>query len=88
VLAIVALFFFFSNMDNNFGIGNLDFFDGRESLDGYGEGGSLAGGVDSGSPRGWGEGGVLNVDACGGGGRLERGWEQHVNIEEVIMDVQ
>ena len=52
VPAVVALLFFFSNVDTNFGIGNLDFFDGRESLDGCGEGGSLAGGVDSGSPRG------------------------------------
>jgi hypothetical protein len=52
VPAVVALLFFFSNVDTNFGIGNLDFFDGRGSLDGCGEGGSFAGGVDSGSPRG------------------------------------
>ena len=60
--AVVALLFFFSNVDTNFGRGNLDFFDCRESLDGCGEGG-----------------GVLNVDACGGDGGLERGcgaaWE-------------
>ena len=54
--AVVALLFFFSNVDTNFGRGNLDFFDCRESLDGCGEGG-----------------GVLNVDACGGDGGLERG---------------
>jgi hypothetical protein len=52
VLAVVALFFFFSNVGTNFGIANLDFFDGCGSLDGCGEGGSLAGGIDSGSPRG------------------------------------
>jgi hypothetical protein len=44
-------------VDTNFGRGNLDFFDYRESLDGCGE-------AD----------GVLNVDACGGDGGLERGW--------------
>jgi hypothetical protein len=43
-------------VDTNFGIENLDIFDCRESLDGYGEGG-----------------GVLNVDACGRDGGLERG---------------
>jgi hypothetical protein len=43
-------------VNTNFGTGNLDFFDCRESLDGYGEGG-----------------GVLNVDACGRDGGLERG---------------
>jgi hypothetical protein len=52
VLAVVALFFFFLNVDTNFGIENLDFFDDRGSLDGCGEGGSLAGGIDSGSPGG------------------------------------
>jgi hypothetical protein len=57
VPAVIASLFFFSNVDTNFGTGNLDFFDFRESLDGYGEGG-----------------GVLNVDACGGDGGLERGW--------------
>jgi hypothetical protein len=56
VPAVVALLFVFSNVDTNFGTGNLDFFDCRESLDGCGEGG-----------------GVLNVDACGGHGGLERG---------------
>jgi hypothetical protein len=56
VPAVVALLFFFSNVDTNFGRGNLYFFDCRESLDGCGEGG-----------------GVLNVDACGGDGGLERG---------------
>jgi hypothetical protein len=39
--AVVALLFFFSNVDTNFGIGNLDFFDCRESLDGCGEGGGV-----------------------------------------------
>jgi hypothetical protein len=52
VPAVVALIFFFSNGDTNFGTENLDFFDGCGSLDGCGEGVSLAGGVDSGSPRG------------------------------------
>jgi hypothetical protein len=52
VPAVVALLFFFSNVDTNFGIANLDFFYGRGSLDGCGEGGSLAGGVDNGSLRG------------------------------------
>jgi hypothetical protein len=62
-------------VDTNFGIGNLDFFDGHGSLDVCGEGGSLAGGVDSGSPRGGGGegGGALNGDACGRDGGSERG---------------
>jgi hypothetical protein len=51
VPAVVVLLFFFSNVDTNFGIENLGFFDGSGSLDVCGEGGSLAGGVDSGSPR-------------------------------------
>jgi hypothetical protein len=41
VPAVVALLFFFSNVDTNFGIGNLDFFDGRGSLDGCRECGSI-----------------------------------------------
>jgi hypothetical protein len=56
VPVVVALLFFFSNVDTNFITGNLYFFDCRESLDGCGE-------CD----------GVLNVDACGGDGGLERG---------------
>jgi hypothetical protein len=52
VPALVALLFFFSYGDTNFGIENLDFFDGCGSLDGCGEGGSLASGVDTESPRG------------------------------------
>jgi hypothetical protein len=51
VLEVVALLFFFSNVETNFGIENLDFFDGCGSLYGCGKGGSLAGGIDSGSPR-------------------------------------
>jgi hypothetical protein len=43
---------FFSYGDTNFGIENLDFFDGRGSINGCEEGGSLAGGINSGSPRG------------------------------------
>jgi hypothetical protein len=54
VPAVVVLLFFFSNVDTNFVIDNLYFFGGCGSLDGCGDGGSLAGGVDSGSPRGWG----------------------------------
>jgi hypothetical protein len=38
---VVALLFFFSSVDTNFGIGNLDFFDCRESLEGCGEGGGV-----------------------------------------------
>jgi hypothetical protein len=41
VPAVVALLFFFSNVDTNFGRGNLDLFDCRESLDGCGEGGGV-----------------------------------------------
>jgi hypothetical protein len=52
VPAVVVLLLFFSNVDTNFAIGNLDFFDGHGSLDVCGEGGSLATGVDNGSPRG------------------------------------
>jgi hypothetical protein len=51
VAAIIDLLFFFSCMDTNFGIENLDFFDGRGSIDGRGEGGSLASGIDM-SPSG------------------------------------
>jgi hypothetical protein len=51
VRAVVALLFFFLKRGHQF-LGNLDFFDGRGSLDGYGKGGSVTGGIDSGSPRG------------------------------------
>jgi hypothetical protein len=53
VPAVDLLLFFFSNGDTNFGIETLDFFDGRGSLDGCGEGGSLKGDVcggDGGPP--------------------------------------
>jgi hypothetical protein len=50
--ALVALLFFFSYGDTNFGIENLGFFDGCGSIDGCGEGRFLDGGIDSGSPRG------------------------------------
>jgi hypothetical protein len=51
VPAVVVFVFLFSKGETNFAIENLGFFDGCGSLDGYGEGRSLAGGVDSGSPR-------------------------------------
>jgi hypothetical protein len=37
VPAVVALLFFFSYVDTNFGVENFDFFDGRGSFDGCGE---------------------------------------------------
>jgi hypothetical protein len=89
VPAVVVLLFFFSNVDTNFGIENLGFFDGSGSLDVCGEGGSLAGGVDSGSPRDeekvvepWMA--MLVVEIVG----WKEDKEQHVKFEEVMMDVQ
>jgi hypothetical protein len=75
VIAVVVLFFFFSNKETIFGAESLELFDGLGSLDGCGEGGSLASGVDSGSLRGCGGegGGALNGDICGRDSGSSRG---------------